>query len=512
MTTTSMETSSPLYAVVDLGSNSFHMLLTRQLADSVQVVDKVKRKVRLAAGLSAEYILSEQAMAKGLECLSFFAERLQDIPKENIRIVATATLRLAHNRADFMAKAEKVLGHKITLLSGIAEAKHIYLGVAHTSYSADKRLVLDIGGASTEIIVGRGFRVKQAHSFNLGCVTYNQQYFPDGMLTAENFANAISAAEQTIATVKAGFCDIGWQCVLGGSGTMQALAEMLIYQHKPSVLSLDFLYQVQKQLQTFEHIKDINLPGLSTERSPVIASGLAILIALFQQFSIQQLTLSSGALREGLLYEMLPNSHTTNIRQRTIQALSQRFHIDQQHADSVKRQICTLFSQLKSTWHLPEGNALELLLASGDLHEIGLLLEYKYHQQHSAYILTHADLAGFSQSDRQLLVSLVTLYKGDINQLLIEQQSAIDAESATKLLIILRLAVKLCRRRKDDKLPNYHIKLNEKALHLSLPKAWLMQHALIYDELKQENDHIARLGYRLHIDCENELSVLATPD
>lgn len=512
MTTTSIETLSPLYAVVDLGSNSFHMLLTRQLADSVQVVDKVKRKVRLAAGLSAEYILSEQAMAKGLECLSFFAERLQDIPKENIRIVATATLRLAHNRADFIAKAERVLGHKVTLLSGIAEAKHIYLGVAHTSYSADKRLVLDIGGASTEIIVGQGFTVKQAHSLNLGCVTYNQQYFPNGTLTAENFAQAISAAELKIATVKTDFFDIGWQCVLGGSGTMQALTEILIYQHKPSVLSLDFLYHVQRQLQTFEHINDINLPGLSTERSPVIASGLAILIALFQQFSIQELTLSSGALREGLLYEMLPNSHTTNIRQRTIHALSQRFHIDQQHADSVKRQIRTLFTQLKNPWSLPNGNALALLLASGDLHEIGLLLEYKYHQQHSAYILSHADLAGFSQSDRQLLVSLVTLYKGDINQTLIKQQSAIDPESAIKLLIILRLAVKLCRRRKDDKLPRYHIQLNDKTLHLSLPKTWLMQHALIRDELKQENDHIARLGYRLHINYKNELNDLTVPD
>tara|TARA_R110000744_G_scaffold1965_12_gene7716 strand:- start:5408 stop:6919 length:1512 start_codon:yes stop_codon:yes gene_type:complete len=501
MTITSMETLSPLYAVVDLGSNSFHMLLTRQLADSVQVVDKVKRKVRLAAGLSEENILSEQAMAKGLECLSFFAERLQDIPEKNIRIVATATLRLAKNRAEFIEKAEAVLGHKVTLLSGIAEAEHIYLGVAHTSVSANKRLVLDIGGASTELIVGRGFTVKKAHSLNLGCVTYNQQYFSDGTLSSANFSRAISAAEHAIAPIKTDFCDIGWQCVLGGSGTMQALAEMLIYQHKPSVLTLDFLYQVLTQLKSFDNINSIDLPGLSTERSPVIASGLAILIALFQQFSIKELTLSSGALREGLLYEMLPGNRTTNIRQRTISALSQRFHIDQQHAVSVKRQINTIYSQLKSTWNLPDGNALALLLASGDLHEIGLLLEYKYHQQHSAYILTHADLAGFNQSDRQLLVSLVLLYKGDINLALIEQQSALDDETAKRLLIILRLAIKLCRRRKDDELPNYRLWLNKKVLNLSLPEAWLMQHALIHDELKQENDHISRLGYSLHIEC-----------
>lgn len=503
MTITSMETSSALYAVVDLGSNSFHMLITRQLADSVQVVDRVKRKVRLAAGLDSNNILSEQAIAKGLECLSFFAERLQDIPKSNIRIVATATLRLAENRADFIAQAELILGHRISLLSGIAEAEYIYLGVAHTNCSADKRLVLDIGGASTELIVGHGFTIKKAHSLNMGCVTFNQQYFPKGTLTADNFSRAIAAAELAIKTVKAEFCDIGWQCVLGGSGTMQALAEILIYQHKPTVISLNFLYQVQTELQTFDNISCINLAGLSSERSPVIASGLAILIALFKQFAIEKLTLSSGALREGLLYEMLPDSHTINIRQRTISALSQRFHVDQQHAQSIKQQVSIIFTQLKNTWDLPNDNAFEILQASCDLHEIGLLLEYKYHQRHSAYILKHADLAGFSQSDRQLLVAFVSLYKGDINQALIKQQASIGADYAMKLLIILRLAVILCRRRKDDKLPSYQITANDKSLNLFLPSAWLKQHALISDELKQENIHLVRLGYALNIKCQN---------
>ncbi len=500
-----METLSPLYAVVDLGSNSFHMLITRQLADSVQVVDKVKRKVRLAAGLNEQNILSEQAMAKGLECLRFFAERLQDIPVQNIRIVATATLRLANNRADFITKAEAILNLPVTLLSGIAEAEHIYLGVAHTSSSANKRLVLDIGGASTELIVGRGFTVKKAHSLDIGCVTFNQQYFPNGTLSEENFKQAISAAELAISSIKQDFVDIGWQCVLGGSGTMQALAEMLIYQHKPSIISLEYLYQVKTQILDFDLINNINIAGLSIERSPVIASGLAILIALFQQLSIKELTLSSGALREGLLYEMLPNSHKTNIRQRTISSLSQRFHIDQLHANNVKRQIKTIFSQLKSIWSLPDENALALLLASADLHEIGLLLAYKYHQQHSAYILNHADLAGFSQSDRQLLVSFVSLYKGDIKLAIIEQQSAIDLETAKKLLIILRLAIKLCHRRKDDDWPNYRVSLNDHVLQLHLPRAWLIEHTLIHDELKQENHHIAKLGYGLNIMCDKSV-------
>ena len=196
---------------------------------------------------------------------------------------------------------------------------------------------------------------------------------------------------------------------------------------------------------------------------------------------------------------MLPNSHTINIRQRTISALSQRFHVDQQHAQRIKRQISIIFAQLKTAWDLPNDNALDILLASGDLHEIGLLLEYKYHRQHSAYILTHADLAGFNQSDRQLLVAFVSLYKGNIDPILIKQQSAIAAEDALKLLIILRLASLLCRRRKDDKLPKYQISASNKTLNLFLSETWLTQHALIADELKQESLQLAHLGYKLSV-------------
>ena len=499
MTITEEEMLSPLYAVIDLGSNSFHMLITRQLADSVQVVDKVKRKVRLASGLDSNNVLSEAVIAKGLECLSFFAERLQDIPTENIRIVATATLRLAQNRADFFIPAEKTLGHKITLLSGIEEAKNIYLGVAHTCCSADNRLILDIGGASTEIIAGHGFEVKKAVSLNIGCVTFNQQFFPNGTLSTDNFAHAITAAEDAIASIRDEYCNIGWQCALGGSGTMQALAEILIYQHKPSILSLNYLYQIKSELLNFNNIQDISIPGLSSERSPVIASGLAILIALFKQFSLQKLSLSSGALREGLLYEMLPNSRKIDIRQRTINALAQRFHTDTKHASHVKHKVETLYQQLSSPWNLIKDNAFDVLLASCDLHEVGLLLEYKYHQRHGAYILTHADLAGFSYTDRQLLVMLVTLYKGDIEHSLLIEQSAIDTEHATKLLIILRLAIILCRRRSDDILPDYQVDVVQQTLRLSLPKSWLAQHPLITDELSQEGRHLESLGFSLEI-------------
>ncbi len=494
--------SSPLYAVIDLGSNSFHMLITRQLANSVQVVDKVKRKVRLASGLDADNQLSKQAMARGLECLSFFAERLQDIPTSNIRIVATATLRLAKNSAEFISQANQILANQITLLSGEQEAQYIYQGVAHTNCSANKRLVIDIGGASTELIVGEGVNAKQVTSLDIGCVTFNNQFFTDGLLTESNFELAISAAKEKLKPLIKPYSAIGWQTVLGGSGTMQALAEILMHHHQPTLIRAEFLQQVKQQLIACQSISQINIAGLSSERTPVIASGLAILIAIFDSFNIALLQLSSGALREGLLYEMLPHNAKVNIRQRTINSLMQRFHVDCHHAKNVKNQTVNLFNCFKDTWQLIDDNNYQLLLASCQLHEIGLLLEFKHHQRHSAYIIENAELPGFDQTDKQLLKALVLLYKGDIQPALLKQATS-NRQNAQYLLAILRLAVILCRRRKDDVLPTYKAWVTDSTIHLVLPQSWLNRHPLICDELTQENKHLSVFNLSLIIETKN---------
>ena len=494
---------SPLYAVIDLGSSSFHMIIARLVADSVQTVDKVKRKVRLASGLNEHNYLSAEAIARGLECLSFFAERLQDIPCANIRIVATATLRIAHNADDFLLKAEKILHHKINLLSGLQEAEQIYLGVAHTSGSAKQRLVIDIGGASTEIIVGEAFTAKKVCSLNIGCVTFKKQFFADQQLSKQNFLNAISAAKRQLLPLINEYQVIGWQSVLGGSGTIQALAEILQAQKQPAIIELAFLEHIMAKLITCQHIDDLEIDGLGSDRKPVFASGVAILIALFESFNIVQLQLSSGAIREGLLYEMLPNMRAMTIRQRTINALVERFHIDTKHSMRVLAQAGSLFQQLAPSWQLTKNNSFELLEASCYLHEIGLLLEYKYHQQHGAYILQHADLLGFDQADRQLLVALVQLYKGDINGEVLAAQSATSYLNSCYLLAILRLAVILCRRRCDDVLPSYQCQVADQTITLSLPKTWLAQHPLIADELKQEHQHLQKLDLALVIIAVN---------
>jgi exopolyphosphatase/guanosine-5'-triphosphate,3'-diphosphate pyrophosphatase len=506
MTITHAEISTPLYAVIDLGSNSFHMLITRQLANSVQVVNKVKRKVRLASGLNSQNLLSQTAIARGLECLSFFAERLQDIPQENVRIVATAALRLATNRDEFLSKANEILGQKISLLTGKQEAENIFLGVAHTSCGAKKRFVIDIGGASTELILGDGFVTQHVESLNIGCVTFNHHYFSDGKLTTGNFSRAISAAKEVIKPFVEHYKNTGWKIVLSGSGTMQALTEIQNFTHQNSGIDFTFLQQFQQTLINCKTINTINIQGLTSERSPVIASGLAILMAIFESFSIGKIQLSSGALREGLLYSMLPEIMNTTIRQSTINSLTEKFHIDSPHAKRVKKQATSLFYIHKKSWPLDENNGLAILCAACELHEVGLLLEFKQHQRHGSYILQHVDLPGFDQAERQLLVALVFLYKGDIDLQLLNNQNALSFEEASYLLVILRLAIILCRRRKDDALPEYKttiIKNNgNDIINLCLPKTWLAQHPLIADELMQENSHLTQMNFSLNIYCD----------
>ncbi|WP_440875059.1 Ppx/GppA phosphatase family protein [Thalassotalea sp. PLHSN55] len=489
----------PLYAVIDLGSNSFHMLITRLVADSVQVVDKVKRKVRLASGLDSHNKLDQASISRGLECLSFFAERLQDIPEENIRIVATATLRIATNADEFIKQANIILGKNITVLTGEQEASSIYLGVAHTSCGKPNRLVFDIGGASTEIVAGEGFDCQKVLSLNIGCVTFRNRFFSDDLFNSNNFSKAQLAAKTEISPHVEDYKNLGWQIVLGGSGTMQALAEILLHQKQPAIISANFLAQIKKQIINCQSLDQLKIPGLLADRKPVFASGIAILITLFECFDVKELQLSSGAIREGLLYEMLPDMRALTIRQRTVTSLTEKFHIDTEHAYRVSETVDAIFDYCQSDWQITKDNGYKLLKTACALHEIGLLLEFKRHQLHGTYIIENADLPGFDQADRQLLAVLVLCYKADIDIERLKSQSAVSFEHACQLLVILRLAVIICRRRNDDVLPHHNCVVKDKAIELQLPKKWLHAHPLICDELRQESQHLHSIDYTIDI-------------
>ncbi|WP_199610235.1 guanosine-5'-triphosphate,3'-diphosphate diphosphatase [Flocculibacter collagenilyticus] len=488
-----------VYVVIDLGSNSFHMMMVKVVSGSVQVISRIKRKVRLAAGLNEADDLSQEAMERGWECLSLFAERLQDIPSSNIRIVGTATMRLANNADVFSRRARDILGHSINIISGDEEAKTIYLGATHTTSSAGKSLVVDIGGASTEIIIGDGLQVHHATSLNMGCVTFFEHYFRDNHLSEKNFAAAITAAEHQLEIITDKYLALGWQSTLGASGTIQALQEIMIVQGMDEVITLAKLKQIMNQAIECDHMGNLNIEGLSQERRQVFPSGLAILIAIFNTLKITGMTLSGGALREGLLYSMLPELESVDIRQRTVESLITRYHIDRSHAQRVAEQAVRLATQIKDRWQLSEFEGLDMLHSAAMLHETGLLIEYKNNHHHGAYVLSHSDLPGFSAAQKKLITALVYNCREDIEASRLQHQTTSSVTLATRLCRLLRLAIILSMRRNDEALPKAMISTEGERLSLHLPQGWLAAHPLMRSELEAEVGYQQTQGWPLTI-------------
>jgi exopolyphosphatase/guanosine-5'-triphosphate,3'-diphosphate pyrophosphatase len=485
------------YAVIDLGSNSFHMLIAKAVAGDLQVIGRIKRKVRLAAGLDENNQLSIEAMQRGWECLCLFAERLQDIPDKNITIVATATLRLAVNAQQFIEKAELLLGHKLRVISGEEEAKTIYKGVAHTSANSGKQLVIDIGGASTEVVIGNGFNPLLYKSLNIGCVTYFEKYFRDGLLTHTNFEAAIKAAKLVISDVADEYKTLGWLTVSGASGTVQAIQEIMVAQRQDDLLTLEKLNAIKDQAQLYQSIDTLKLPGLAQERKLVFASGLSILIALFECLDIEAMELAGGALREGVLYSMIPELHNSDIRERTINSFINRYHIDSTQSKRVADIANTLACQIKDKWLL-NNEDLSLLDGAAKLHETGLLIGYKKYGLHGAYIMANTEMPGFTKAQKNQLVYLVKHHKDDIGNFKLEQLDG-TSDKTRKLLHILRLAVILSMRRQDDVLPTLKLLVSDNDLSIVIPHVWYSQHPLMQAELEAESDCITKVGQTLHI-------------
>ncbi|MBB1507137.1 guanosine-5'-triphosphate,3'-diphosphate diphosphatase [Pseudoalteromonas sp. SG41-1] len=484
-----------VYAVIDLGSNSFHMLIAKSIAGGLQTIGRVKRKVRLAAGLNDDNLLSTEAMQRGWECLALFAERLQDIPKNNITIVATATLRLATNADEFKIKAEQILAHKINVISGELEARTIYKGVAHTSSCSGRQLVIDIGGASTEVVIGKGFDALHYKSLNMGCVTYLERYFKDCKLNDANFNAAIKAARVVIDDIAPSYKVAGWEIASGASGTVQAIQEIMVAQSLDETLSLDKLNKIKKQSIAYETIAELDLPGLSEERRLVFVSGLAILIALFEALEIDKMGLAGGALREGVLYSMIPEFHNHDIRKRTVDGLMSRYHVDQKQANRVAELASHLAAQVSEQWPLFNNSGLPLLKAIAQLHEIGLLIEYKQYQKHTAYILENTDMPGFSQSEHKIIVAVANAHRSDLQKNVFEYLGC-HAQLTQYVTRLLRIAVILSMRRQDDVLPKLVLTVNNDALTLIFENDWLKAHPLMASELQQESKQQAKAGWK----------------
>ncbi|MEZ8021112.1 guanosine-5'-triphosphate,3'-diphosphate diphosphatase [Vibrio splendidus] len=495
----SQTVSPPLYAAIDLGSNSFHMLVVRHIDGSVQTMAKIKRKVRLAAGLNENNALSTEAMQRGWDCLSLFAERLQDIPKENIRIVGTATLRTAINVDIFLEKANQILGYDINVISGEEEAATIYKGVAHTSGGSGRRLVVDIGGASTEMIIGEGFSAKALTSLKMGCVTWLERHFKDRQLNATNFNNAIEAAKSTLAPILDSYTDIGWDVCVGASGTVQALQEIMLAQGMDEVITHAKLKRLQKQAMITERLEELEIEGLTLERALVFPSGLSILIAIFELLEIDSMTLAGGALREGLAYEMVDEFRQEDIRARTIKSVQSRYQMDVSYGEQVAVVAQTLLEQAGAETWVSEPQAGVLLQTAAKLHEIGLTIDFKKGGEHSAYLLQNLDLPGFTRAQKHYLGELTRRYREQLTSL--PEQHAISGTSSKRILRILRLAILLTHRRNPALEPEFKLATDGNNLTLTLSKQWLADNPLTAAELEIESNRQTDIGWPLNIEC-----------
>jgi len=477
------ERDEKIVAAIDLGSNSFHMVIARISDAGVQVIGKIKQRVRLAAGLDEANRLDEAAMQRGLEALQLFADRLQGFAERDVRIVATQTLRVARNAEEFERRARVILDYPIEIISGIEEARLIYQGVAHTTHEPGRKLVVDIGGGSTELIIGEGFVEQAISSRKMGSVSFTNKFFGNGKLGEKRLNAALLTAEHQLENISQGFRSLGWQTVIGTSGSARAIQQVLTGGEQQPIRR-DALEQLLEQLMALKNVEQLDLPGLPAERQPLFAASVAILTAIFRQLDIDEMATSDAALREGVLYETEERLRHHDIRERTANALASRYQLDQEQARQVRTLALALFDQLQAAWSLP-AELRSLLGWAAQLHEVGLQINFGGIHRHSAYILANSNLPGFSQEQQSLLSFLVGAQRKGLKQLLIPQSQLFTEKQLLRILRLLRLAVLLYHRRQPL---DTEVAASAKGARLTLTFApnWLQRNVLVERDLQRE--------------------------
>jgi exopolyphosphatase/guanosine-5'-triphosphate,3'-diphosphate pyrophosphatase len=484
---------------VDLGSNSFHMLVARIAGEQIQVLDRLREMVRLGAGLDENNILSIEAQQRALACLKRFGQRLREMPVDSVRIVGTNVLRAAKNAQEFLEAAEATLNHPIEIISGREEARLVYLGVAHSLASGtEKRLVIDIGGGSTEFIIGQGFESLCRESINMGCVSMTQRYFSEGSIRTKNLRRAEVTALLELQPIEELFQKTGWDTVIGASGTMRAVGRVIREMGWGDTINLKGLQELRRTLLDIGSIEALKLKGLGPQRTPVFIGGVAILLGIFEGLQIEKITISDGALREGLVYDMLGRITHEDVRERTIQDLSQRYLVDVSQAERIADTALACLSQVAPAWDLVNEEFAHMLSWAARLHEIGLNIAHENYHKHSEYLLIHSDLAGFSRQEQLLLATLVRVHaRRRFPNGLCEWCPHIECLQLTKLCVLLRLAVLLHRSRLASPLPEMVLQAQGNNLSVRFPPNWLEQHPLTQADLEQENHYLQEVDLSL---------------
>lgn len=492
---------SPQYlAAIDLGSNSFHLVVARIEEGHVHILDSLKEMVRLGGGLDQNGRLSEEARIRALSCLDRFAERVQKLPQGSVAAVGTNTLRQAKNSRQFLQSASEVLGHPISIIGGKEEARLVYLGVSHSLVAEDgKRFVMDIGGGSTELIIGEGFEPLHLSSLEMGCVSVSRAFFRNGSLCRKNWEKARIAAHIELRPVRRYFRDVGWISAAGASGTIKAAGSIVKALGLETYhITLDSLYAIRDKMIEAGHVRGLHLPGLDSDRQPVFAGGLAILISTFEALKIETMQVSEGALREGLLYERLGRIQSEDTRLKTISSVQQRFQISQQHARRVSSTSQRLLTACEKAWDLQLVDAERLHWASS-LHEIGLAVSLSGYQKHGAYLLANADLPGFSMEEQDWMSILVRCQRKKISEKLFRGLPEKNQKTALRLAILLRLATLLHRSRKDETAIIEQVVASDNNLTLQFAQYELINHPMQRASLEQEAKYLKNVDFNLKV-------------
>jgi exopolyphosphatase / guanosine-5'-triphosphate,3'-diphosphate pyrophosphatase len=493
--------ASEVIAAVDLGSNSFHMIVGELRQGQLTILDRLRETVRLSEGLTRNGNLSPVAQQRALECLSRFGQRLHDMKAANVRAAGTSALRRARDSRKFRDQAQLALGHPIEVISGIEEARLIYAGVTHSMPATDGlRLVLDIGGGSTELILGEGRKPKALESLQMGCVAMTEAHFVGGVINEKAFESARVTARLKLRPVKAFFRDSPVLEATGTSGTIRAsetvARELGIIESND--LTRAAVSALIERVLDFDQISEISLPGLSDRRAQVWPGGLAILIELLTVLRVDRLRVSDGALREGLLYESLGRLRHEDARERSVIAFTRRFHVDPAQADRVAGTAAVLFRQCAAHWDLDSPMAVSLLGWAAQLHEIGLDIAHGGFHRHGAYIVANADMPGFPRNEQRILAFMIRNQRGALDLDYCSEMSAGWQQAARRLTVILRLAVLLNRSRSTQQLPSVKLEVSAGQVKLLIPRPWLQSNPLSVADLARESRYLAEVGIDLN--------------
>ncbi|NLS55359.1 exopolyphosphatase [Hafnia alvei] len=479
-------------AAIDLGSNSFHMVIARIVNGALQVLGRLKQRVHLADGLDSNNMLSEEAMERGVACLALFAERLQGFPEENVCIVGTHSLRQAANAEEFLKRAAKVIPYPIEIISGHEEARLIFMGVAHTQPEKGRKLVIDIGGGSTEMVIGEDFDPLLVESRRMGCVSFARQFFPNGEISKDNFQRARLAAAQKLENMAWQYRIQGWQAALGASGSIKAAHEVLIaLGEKDGLITAERLELLRNEVLKYKRFNELALPGLSEDRQAVFVPGLSILCGVFDALAIKQLRLSDGALREGVLYEMEGRFRHQDIRSRTARSLAEHYNIDHEQAYRVLSTVQQLYAQWMAQNSKLVHPQLEALLNwAAMLHEVGLSINHSGMHRHSAYILQNTNLPGFNQEQQLLLATLVRFHRKGVKLDELPRLTLFKKKQYIPLIQILRLAALLNNQRQSTTTPE-SLELETNGFHwiLRFPRGYLQQNNLVQLDVEKEQSY-----------------------